>query len=184
MTMDMGVLTADEVDEYKRLLAAKAALPEKYDATSWRLPGRVWGVTAAWFVTWGGSLALIAWWAVASAVPGASGGVKLNMGIVIFGLVVLVGGGALIVAWLVNDPKRIQTDLDAAQSTIDEFLKRIDYEKRVERHGDYDDGMTLRQHQHAWYGTHSELNWTHRVQGEALGFDSADSYVNNFLESE
>lgn len=47
-----------------------------------------------------------------------------------------------------------------------------------------DSGSTVRQAQHAWYGTHSELNWQHREQGQALGFDNAHDYVNNFLESE
>lgn len=47
-----------------------------------------------------------------------------------------------------------------------------------------DSSPSLRQANHAWYGDHSELNWRHREQGQALGFDNAHDYVNNFLESE
>lgn len=42
--------------------------------------------------------------------------------------------------------------------------------------------FTLRQAQHQWYGTHSELNWQDRVLGETLGYPDADSYIQGFKE--
>lgn len=41
---------------------------------------------------------------------------------------------------------------------------------------------TVRQMQHEWYGTHSELNWRDRVLGEQIGYPDADSYVQGFKE--
>lgn len=77
-----------------------------------------------------------------------------------------------------------------ASQEITGYLNRIGYHRRVDQrhsagHASDDGGYeskSRRQMQHEWYGDHGELNWTHRVQGEALGFDNADDYVDNFLE--
>lgn len=187
MTVDLNLLSADEADEYAKLVDAKAALPGLYKATGWRLPGYVWGVMAAWFFVWAGCLALVGWWAIATAVRPPTGGYKIALPLLILGLVVLAAGAVFPVFWTGHDHKRISARLEQAQGLIDEFLARIDYDGRVKRaqySGYSEDNWTLRQSQHAWYGTHSELDWRHRVQGQALGFTNAHEYVNNFLESE
>lgn len=61
---------------------------------------------------------------------------------------------------------------------------RLDRERRASRQSS--DGSyprSARQTQHEWYGEHTELNFRHREQAEALGMD-ADTYVSNFLESD
>lgn len=184
MDIDRKLLTAAEAEEYDQLVKVKSNLPQVYSTTGWRLPARVWGVIVAWFLTWAGTLSLIAWWAFATSVRGVSGGYKFEMPILLLGFAVLVAGVVFPIVWQSRDRKRIAARIDAAQGDIDGLLKRVGYESRVKRAQCSGDTPSLRQSQHAWYGSHSELNWRHREQGQALGFDNADDYVNNFLESE
>lgn len=71
--------------------------------------------------------------------------------------------------------RTVRTSIDDARNEIAKLTPRRRHDETA---------LTTRQAQHAWYGTHSELNWRHREQGQALGFDNAHDYVNNFLESE
>lgn len=61
---------------------------------------------------------------------------------------------------------------------------RLDRERRATRQSSNGSRpRSTRQMQHEWYGEHTELNFRHREQAEALGMD-ADTYVSNFLESD
>lgn len=71
-----------------------------------------------------------------------------------------------------------------AATELEEFKTSVKAGRPRPSSVDDDTPLTVRQAQHHWYGTHSELNYTHREQGQMLGFDNADDYVNNWLESE
>jgi hypothetical protein len=130
-------------------------------------------------------------WAVATVLMAAVVGPSANAGghgeSVGVASVVVIGGGLVGVCIVA-----VSVGKQALATGRKRLLERIDYPRRVEeartRHlrvpGSRPEPPTLRQYQHQWYGDHSELNWTHRVQAEGLGIDDADTYVNNFLEND
>ena len=173
--IDLGVLTPDEHGQYERF-SHMNNMPIGFQL---RAHAVTLAATAAWailtvlFVTVGGPATLL----------GRTG--SDPAAVVVIGLSVIVAGIVGICAIAV----RVGTSaLDRARTP---FLEQIGYSTRLPAAApsrDEDDDnypvKSRRQLQHEWYGERSELNWTHRVQAEALGIEDADTYVNNFLESD
>lgn len=184
--LSVDVTTFSEVDavEYARLADELRRLPENYDITAWRQPWRVVRTMLLWVVLWLGAIGLVVLVATQTAYRGPTGGYGVPLPVLLLGLAVLVVGAAFPWVWAARDNRRITAMRDVPRRAIDDLVERATRQRH--REGDFgaSDGLTLRQSQHAWYRGHSELNWRHREQGQALGFDNADDYVNNFLESE
>lgn len=184
MDIDRKLLTVAELAEYDRLVSEEQRLPRVYATVGSPLPGRVRVMIACWAVGWVAALLMVGWWTFATSERVESGAYRFDTRLMLLFAAVMVGGCVFPVVWQSRDRKRIQARLDEAQARIDGFLDRVRYDERVKKNRSGGATTSLRRSQHSWYGGHSELNWRHREQGELLGFDNADDYVSNFLESE
>lgn len=184
LNIDVSSFSKVDATEYARLADELRRLPENYDITAWRQPWRVVRVMLAWTVVWLAALGLVVLLAVYTAPRGDAGGYRLPLPLLLLGLAVLVVGAAFPWIWSARDNRRITERRNIPRQAIDDLVERVARQHLRGGESGQGDWTTLRQRQHAWYRDHSELNWRHREQGEALGFDNADEYVNNFLESE
>lgn len=182
--VSLSVFSDDERAEYDRLEAALSDARKPITNVFHPAAVPAYLATLAWLV----AVALTGLWLLSmDATPdpstfgirGLAGGTVLAVFVV-----TLLGGMVPILIVLGRGISRWQEAQESdGEARIAAFLGRIGYEERLRdsRAGGSSQWTSIRQSQHAWYGSHSELNWRDRERAEASGMD-ADTYINNVLE--